>query len=89
MFTRGHVTLDFTGHTVTAQGVEHAKHNDPFGALFHFTGVPGDDVRTFPLAQPMRELYDVFEVPGAGVVDTLIHSIMRIKGVQRAFRINN
>ena len=29
------------------------------------------------------------EVPGAGVVDTLIHSIMRIKGVQRAFRINN
>ena len=66
MFTRGHVTLDFTGHTVTAQGVEHAKHNDPFGALFHFTGVPGDDVRTFPLAQPMRELYDVFEVPGAG-----------------------
>ena len=28
------------------------------------------------------------EVPGAGVVDTLIHSIMRIKGVQRAYRIN-
>ena len=28
--------------------------------------MPGDDVRTFPLAQPMRELYDVFEVPGAG-----------------------
>jgi len=29
------------------------------------------------------------EVPGAGVVDTLIHSIMRIKGVQRAYRVNN
>ena len=29
------------------------------------------------------------EVPGAAVVDTLIHSIMRIKGVQRAYRINN
>ena len=29
LFTRGHVTLAFTGHTVTAQGVEHAKHNDP------------------------------------------------------------
>ena len=28
------------------------------------------------------------EVPGAGVVDTLIHSIMRIKGVQRAYRVN-
>ena len=29
------------------------------------------------------------EVPGTAVVDTLIHQIMRIKGVQRAFRINN
>ena len=28
------------------------------------------------------------EVPGAGVVDTLIHQILRIKGVQRAYRIN-
>ena len=28
------------------------------------------------------------EVPGTGVVDTLIHSILRIKGVQRAYRIN-
>ncbi len=40
-FTRGHVTLDFTGHTVTAQGVEHAKHNDPFGALFHLRACRG------------------------------------------------
>ena len=29
------------------------------------------------------------EVPSAGVVDSLIHAIMRIKGVQRAYRINN
>ncbi len=29
------------------------------------------------------------EVPSAAVVDMLIHSIMRIKGVQRAFRVNN
>lgn len=28
------------------------------------------------------------EVPGTAVVDTLIHHIMRIKGVQRAYRIN-
>ena len=28
------------------------------------------------------------EVPGTGVVDTLIHQILRIKGVQRAYRIN-
>ena len=29
------------------------------------------------------------EVPSAGVVDTLIHAILRIKGVQRAYRIKN
>ena len=29
------------------------------------------------------------EVPGAGVVDTVIYSLMRIKGVQKVFRVNN
>lgn len=29
------------------------------------------------------------EVPSAGVVDTLIHSVMKIKGVQKAYRVNN
>ena len=29
------------------------------------------------------------EVPSVGVVDTLIHAIMRIKGVQRAYRVKN
>lgn len=29
------------------------------------------------------------EVPGTGMVDMLIHSILRIKGVQRAYRVNN
>ncbi len=29
------------------------------------------------------------EVPSAGVVDTLIYAIQRIKGVQRAYRVNN
>jgi len=29
------------------------------------------------------------EVPSTGVVDTLIHAILRIKGVQRAYRVNN
>ena len=28
------------------------------------------------------------EVPSAGVVDTLIHAILRIKGVQKAYRVN-
>ena len=29
------------------------------------------------------------EVPGTGMVDMLIHSILRIKGVQKAYRVNN
>ena len=29
------------------------------------------------------------EVPSAAVVDTLIHSLMKIRGVQRAYRVNN
>lgn len=29
------------------------------------------------------------EVSGATIVDTLIHSIMKVKGVQRAYRVNN
>ena len=29
------------------------------------------------------------EVPSSGVVDTLIHAILRIKGVQRAYRVKN
>ena len=29
------------------------------------------------------------EVPSSGVVDTLIHSVMKIKGVQKAYRVNS
>ena len=29
------------------------------------------------------------EVPSVGIVDSLIHAIMRIKGVQRVYRVNN
>jgi GTP pyrophosphokinase len=29
------------------------------------------------------------EVPSSAVVDTLIHSLTKIKGVQRAYRVNN
>ena len=64
-FTRGGVTLDFTGRQVTARGIAPARHNDPFGALFHFTGALLPEVRRFALTQPLPELYDVFEVPDA------------------------
>ncbi len=29
------------------------------------------------------------EVPSTGIIDTLIHSILRVKGVTRAYRTNN
>jgi GTP pyrophosphokinase len=29
------------------------------------------------------------EVSSATIVDTLIHSLMKVKGVQRAYRVNN
>lgn len=64
-FTRGHVTLDFGGHRLTANGVEPAKHNDPFGALMHFTGTLGAERLEYRLSEPVGELYDLFEVPQA------------------------
>ena len=51
------------------------------------TGHPLDELRTRPGTAVVAGEVAV-EVPGAGVVDTLIHQIMRIKGVQRAYRIN-
>ncbi len=59
---RSGLTIDFTGHRVTARGVEPAAHNDPFGGILHFAGRTGEAV-SFPLTEPLREQYDIFEVP--------------------------
>lgn len=64
-FFRSRLTIDFTGHKVTALGVAPAAHNDPFGGVLHFAGQVGDAVR-FLLREPMPELYDIFEVPDTG-----------------------
>lgn len=61
-FFRSGLTIDFLGHRVTAQGVEPAAHNDPFGGILHFAGQKGAEVR-FALTQPLQEQYDIFEVP--------------------------
>lgn len=64
-FTRSNVTLDFAGHTVTANGVAPAQHNRPFEGLFHFAGQPLGEAIAFFLQAPMREQFDVFEMPNA------------------------
>jgi GTP pyrophosphokinase len=50
------------------------------------------NIRTLSMAArgdgTMRGTISV-EVPSTSIVDLLIHSIMRIRGVQRAYRVNN
>ncbi len=62
---RGHVELDFHGCRVTGAGIEKARHNDPFGAVMHFTGVPTGERQELVLGEPLREQYDIFPVPDA------------------------
>lgn len=59
---RNNITIDFHHNEVTAVGVEHAKHNDPFSALFHITGERVGEVKGVTLSHPLYELYDIFEV---------------------------
>ncbi len=42
---RSNITFDFHGNRVTAIGIEHANHNDPFSALFHITGERLNEIR--------------------------------------------
>lgn len=62
---RGHVLLDFHGCLVTAAGIERARHNDPFGAVMHFAGVPTGERRELVTEEPLKEQYDIFPVPDA------------------------
>lgn len=64
---RGHVVLDFHGCKVTAKGIEQARHNDPFGAVLHFSGSPTGECRELTLEEPVEEQYDIFPVPDASL----------------------
>lgn len=61
-FFRSGIILDFTGHRVTADGVETAAHNDPFGGILQFCGRTGECC-SLTLAQPVPEQYDILPVP--------------------------
>ena len=76
-YSRSRITLDFTGHRVTAHQIEPARHNDPFGALFHFVGTPVGHEQHFALCEPLPELYDVFEVINAA--DMPLYSWWRVR----------
>lgn len=76
-FARSNITLDFTGHRVTARRIEPARHNDPFGALLHFTGTPVGEEHCFALREPLREMFDIFEVPEG--VDFPLYSWWRVR----------
>ncbi|MDE5730621.1 MAG: RelA/SpoT family protein [Alistipes sp.] len=68
---------------------------DRTGMINHITDVIGRDlklgIRSMNLSSSGGVLSGVLhvEVPGAGVLDTLVHSILRIRGVQKAYRVNN
>lgn len=61
--TRSDIVLDFHGHRVLTVGIEPAMHNDPFSAVFHFIGRDIGDVCSCVISEPLKEMYDVFEVP--------------------------
>ncbi|MEG1760155.1 MAG: RelA/SpoT family protein [Alistipes sp.] len=68
---------------------------DTTGMANHITEIISRDlklsIRSMNLVSAEGNVSGVInvEVPGVGVVDTLIHSIMRIKGVQKAYRVTN
>lgn len=65
--SRSGITLDFHGNKVTAEGIEHAPHNDPFSAVLHVSGRQTGEAFTMTLSEPLPEFYDIFEVPDSGL----------------------
>lgn len=61
-FHRSGLELDFNNCTVTADGIEPAQPNDPFGAIMHFCGRLTGSTQQLTLTEPLRELEDIFEV---------------------------
>lgn len=64
---RGNLEMDFHGCKVTAEGIEQARHNDPFGAVMHFQGIPEEESLKLVLKEPLKEQYDIFPVPDASL----------------------
>lgn len=63
--TRSRITLNFNGFKVVTNGMETAKNDDPFGAVFFFTGRTEGKSKTFTLTADQPEYYDTYEVEDA------------------------
>ncbi|GAA3469562.1 hypothetical protein [Nonomuraea roseola] len=61
-FARSGIELDFSGRTVTTEGIEKAGQDDPFAAVLLFRGEVTKEVVTHKLTAPVPDLSDVFEV---------------------------
>lgn len=61
-FNRSHIELDFGGHTVTTEGIELNRSDNPFGAVICFRGTPIGGMQTVTLSEPLAELTDTLEV---------------------------
>ncbi|HEY4389725.1 MAG TPA: hypothetical protein VGN02_00090, partial [Paenibacillus sp.] len=82
-FYRSELELDFHNCTVTADGIEQAQHNDPFGAVMHFSGTLTEDIQQLTLTAPLKELEDIFEVEDSSafqLYDWWVVSVSRLTG---------
>ncbi|MDI4645932.1 hypothetical protein [Cohnella hashimotonis] len=66
---RSFIDLDFNGFTVTTAGIEPAPPNDPFAAVFFFSGEETGDVQRVVLSASLAELEERFEVADAGAFE--------------------
>lgn len=62
-YNRSNLILDFGSNSVYTKGVEPAPHNDPFCAIFNFSGTCTEEKYLCKLNEEIKELYDIFEVP--------------------------
>ncbi|MGM1047806.1 MAG: hypothetical protein ACQEXX_16925 [Bacillota bacterium] len=82
-FNRSDLELDFHNCNVTAQGIEPAAHNDPFGAVMHFRGQLMEEKQELNLSHSLEELYDIFEVEDSSafhLYDWWIVTVNRLTG---------
>ncbi|WP_163855245.1 peptidase C14 [Paenibacillus elgii] len=76
VFHRSDIEIDFQGYTVTTEGIELNKLDNPFGAVMFFQGIKSDMVHTVTLSEELPEYSDIFEVADSSifVVDSWWHA---------------
>ncbi|MEF3301791.1 hypothetical protein [Paenibacillus sp. GYB003] len=62
VFHRSNLEVDFLNHTVTTEGIEPNKLDNPFGAVLFFRGTLTGVTQTVTLSANVEEYSDIFEV---------------------------